>query len=209
MTRLRHNIWNLGTPQNPWHPITLTYALGVRAMQQLPVADPRSWAYQSAIHGTYLTGRPSGAPWNQCQHATWFFVPWHRMYLFQFENILRSLLPAADQDSWALPFWDYSSGSPGNALPTAFRVGTLPDHTPNPLFVPERRKSVNDGVALPDVVTSTERALADDQFTSRPRARPSGSAARGPGSRTRDRPSASWRRSRMGPCTSRWAVTRA
>ncbi len=166
MTRLRHNIWNLGTPQNPWHPITLAYALGVRAMQQLPVADPRSWAYQSAIHGTYLTGRPSGAPWNQCQHATWFFVPWHRMYLFQFENILRSLLPAADQDSWALPFWDYSSGSPGNALPTAFRVGTLPDHTPNPLFVPERRKSVNDGVALPDVVTSTERALADDQFTS-------------------------------------------
>ena len=72
-------------------------------MQQLPVADPRSWAYQSAIHGTYLTGKPSGAPWNQCQHATWFFVPWHRMYLFQFESILRSLLPAADRDSWALP----------------------------------------------------------------------------------------------------------
>ena len=97
MTRLRHNIWNLGTPQDPWHPITLGYALGVRAMQQLPVTDPRSWDYQSAIHGTYLTSKPSGAPWNQCQHATWFFVPWHRMYLFQFENILRSLLPAADR----------------------------------------------------------------------------------------------------------------
>lgn len=166
MTWVRHNIWNLGTPQNPWHPTTLGYALGVRAMQQLPVADPRSWAYQSAIHGTYLTSKPSGARWNQCQHATWYFLPWHRMYLFQFENILRSLLPAADRDSWALPFWDYSSGSPGNALPPAFRIGTLPDHTPNPLFVPERRKSVNDGVALPDAVTSTERALADPQFTS-------------------------------------------
>ncbi|HEY5114895.1 MAG TPA: tyrosinase family protein, partial [Nakamurella sp.] len=117
-------------------------------------------------HGTYLTNTPSGAPWNQCQHATWYFVPWHRMYLFQFENILRSLLPTADQNSWALPFWDYSSGSPGNALPPAFRVGTLPDHTPNPLFVPERRKSVNDGVALPDAVTSTEQALADQQFPS-------------------------------------------
>jgi len=166
MTRLRRNIWNLGTPQDPWHPITLGYAIGVRAMQQLPVADPRSWAYQSAIHGTYLTSRPSGAPWNQCQHATWFFLPWHRMYLFQFENILRSLLPAADQDAWALPFWDYSSGSPGNALPPAFRAGTLPDNTPNPLFVPERRQSVNNGVALPAVVTSTQQALAVQQFTS-------------------------------------------
>ena len=166
MTRLRLNIWNLGTPQDPWHPITLGYALGVRAMQQLPVADPRSWTYQSAIHGTYLTSKPSGAPWNQCQHATWYFLPWHRMFLFQFESILRSLLPADDQGSWALPFWDYSSGSPGNALPPAFRVDTLPDGTPNPLFVPERRKSVNDGVALPDVVTDTQQALADRQFTS-------------------------------------------
>src|SRR5664279_4412540 len=51
MTRVRHNIWNLGTPQDPWHPITLGYALGVRAMQALPVTDPRSWTYQAAIHG--------------------------------------------------------------------------------------------------------------------------------------------------------------
>jgi len=166
MTQVRHNIWNLGTPQDPWHPITLGYALGVRAMQALPVTDPRSWTYQAAIHGTYLTSRPSGAPWNQCQHATWFFVPWHRMYLFQFENILRSLLPAADQDSWALPFWDYSSGSPGNALPTAFRLAALPDGTPNPLFVAQRRTSVNNGVALPGAVTSTAQALANQQFTS-------------------------------------------
>ncbi len=166
MTRVRHNIWNLGTPQDPWHPITLGYALGVRGMQDLPVTDPRSWDYQSAIHGTYLTEKPSGAPWNQCQHATWFFVPWHRMYLFQFENILRSLLPEDRRDDWALPFWDYSSGSPGNALPPAFRVRTLPDGTPNPLFVAERRGSVNDGAPLPDVITSTEKALAEAIFTS-------------------------------------------
>ena len=57
------------------------------------------------------------------------------MYLLQFERILRSLLPALlpgdggglNPDDWALPFWDYSSGSPGNALPPAFRTATLPD----------------------------------------------------------------------------------
>jgi len=165
MTRVRHNIWSLGTPQDPWHPITLGYALGVRRMQELPVTDPRSWDYQSAIHGTYATEKPSGASWNQCQHATWFFVPWHRMYLFQFESILRSLLPADSPDDWALPFWDYSSGPPGNALPPAFRTPTLPDGTPNPLFVAARRRSVNDGAALPDVITSIEKALTETIFT--------------------------------------------
>ena len=54
MTSVRRNIWHLGTPQDPWHPITLNYALGVRAMQALPITDARSWDYQSAIHGTHL-----------------------------------------------------------------------------------------------------------------------------------------------------------
>ena len=125
MTTVRRNIWNLATPQDPWHPITLNYALGVRAMQALPISDSRSWQYQSAIHGTHLAGTPAGAPWNQCQHATWFFLPWHRMYLFHFENILRSLLPAADRDTFALPFWDYSSGAPGR--------GRHPDRGPGRL----------------------------------------------------------------------------
>ncbi len=168
MTSVRRNIWNLGTPQDPWHPITVNYALGVRAMQALPISDPRSWQYQSAIHGTHLAGTPAGAPWNQCQHATWFFLPWHRMYLFHFENILRSLLPAADRDAFALPFWDYSSGAPGNALPVAFRVRTLPDGTPNPLFVTARRASVNAGTPLPDAVTSTATALTETDFVAAP-----------------------------------------
>ena len=168
MTSVRRNIWHLGTAQDPWHPITLSYALGVRAMQQLPITDSRSWAYQAAIHGTHQPDKPAGAPWNECQHATWYFLPWHRMYLFHFENILRSLLPTQRRADFALPFWDYSSGAPGNALPVAFRVPTMPDGSPNPLFVPQRRAAVNAGAALPDVVTSTASALAKTSFTAAP-----------------------------------------
>lgn len=164
MTSVRRNIWNLGTPQDPWHPVTLAYALGVRAMQQLPITDSRSWAYQAAIHGTRLTNTPAGAPWNECQHATWYFLPWHRMYLFHLESIMRSLLPLQRRTGFALPFWDYSSGAPGNALPVAFRVSQLPDGTPNPLFVTQRRAAVNAGAALPEVVTSTSAALAKTAF---------------------------------------------
>lgn len=168
MTSVRRNIWNLGTQQDPWHPVTLSYALGVRAMQQLPIADSRSWAYQAAIHGTHAASTPSGAPWNECQHATWYFLPWHRMYLLHFENILRSLLPPARREQFALPFWDYSSGAPGHALPFAFRAATLPDGTPNPLFVAQRRATVNAGTPLPEVVTSISAALAEHAFTAAP-----------------------------------------
>ena len=134
-------------------------------MQQLPASDPRSWDYQPAIHRAYLTKRPSGAPWGTGQNATWFFLPWHRMYLFAFENIVRSLLPEAEAADWALPFWDYSSGAPANALPPAFRVPTLPDAMRNPLFVPARRASVNSGAALPSTVTDVATALAETHFT--------------------------------------------
>jgi hypothetical protein len=164
MTSVRRNIWSLGTNADPWHPVALAYAHGVRAMQALPISDPRSWDYQGAIHGTY-TPPPRGALWNQCQHATWYFLPWHRMYLYRFEAIMRSLLPPAEQADFALPYWDYSSGAPSNALPVVFRLPTLPDGTPNPLSVAQRAPSVNAGAALPSQITSTAQALAEPLYT--------------------------------------------
>ena len=49
------------------------------------------------------------------EHFTWFFLPWHRMYLEWFERIIRSAIAGlADIDdetkrTWALPYWNYSS----------------------------------------------------------------------------------------------------
>jgi tyrosinase len=165
---LRRNIWTLGTTAAPWHPATLAYALAVREMQARPAHDPTSWTYQAAIHGTLATAAASPrTPSNQCQHATWYFLPWHRMYLHRFEQIVREIaaaLPTPVAD-WTVPYWDYSSGAPGNALPPAFRAANLPDGSANPLFVRERRPSVNAGHPLPAAVTDTSAAMAERVFS--------------------------------------------
>src|SRR5438552_1306267 len=62
-------------------------AKGVKAMKKKPSTDPTSWAYQAAIHGSDTT--PAGTLWNSCQHGSYFFLSWHRMYLYYFERILR------------------------------------------------------------------------------------------------------------------------
>jgi tyrosinase len=81
--------------------------------------------------------------WDQCQHGTWFFPPWHRGYLVAIENILRSII--VDQlkgpAEWALPYWNYFNQSAANNeafIPPAFTLQQLPDGTANPLYVPER-----------------------------------------------------------------------
>jgi hypothetical protein len=166
MTFVRTDVWSLGNEQDPWHPTLLAYAKAVRAMQSLPIGNPRSWRYQAAIHGVAGVAPPAGAPWNACQHASWYFLPWHRMYLYRFEQIVRSFLTAAtDPTDWALPYWNYSSGAPGNALPPAFRERLLPSGADNPLFVPARRDGVNKGDALPASVVDTSVALAEPVFT--------------------------------------------
>jgi hypothetical protein len=169
MTFIRRDIWTLGTAAKPWDPITLGYARAVRAMQQLPAKNPRSWAYQAAIHGLAGTVPPPGAPWNQCQHSTWFFLPWHRAYLFQFERIVRSFVVAAGGPAdWALPYWNYDvAGS--DSLPRVFRTPTLPDGSSNPLFVALRRGgtaagSINAGVKIPGNVTSSSAAMSATDF---------------------------------------------
>ncbi|MFM2077895.1 MAG: hypothetical protein RJA49_1785 [Actinomycetota bacterium] len=170
MTFIRRDVWSLGTAAKPWDPITLGYAHAVRAMQQLPLSDPRSWSYQAAIHGLFGTPPPPGAPWNQCQHSTWFFLPWHRSYLYQFERIVRSFAVAAGGPAdWALPYWNYDAAGK-NALPRVFRATTLPDGTPNPLFVPQRSGgtgpgSINGGATIPGSVTSSFAAMAATKFT--------------------------------------------
>ncbi|MGH7262080.1 MAG: tyrosinase family protein [Nitrospiraceae bacterium] len=39
--------------------------------------------------------------WNTCQHGSYFFLSWHRMYLYYFERILRE---ASRDPNFALPY---------------------------------------------------------------------------------------------------------
>ena len=109
-----------------------TYAVGVQRMKDLPSDDPLSWYYQSRIHGNpQATERTNDEPldFSQCQHGTWWFLPWHRMYLLQLERIIAHL---TESPGFALPYWDYSS--PAEAVvPPAFQD---PD---SPLFNGTRR----------------------------------------------------------------------
>lgn len=97
-------------------PVLVAYGKAIKAMKLLPTANPLSWAYQGAIHGTTLPG-PHIA-WNTCEHGTHFFWSWHRMYLYWFERIIRKM---SGDSSWALPFWDYHSPSQRH-LPVPFRA---------------------------------------------------------------------------------------
>ncbi len=164
---------------SPWSDVIVWYTVGVNAMMQRPITDPASWWYFAAIHGEDIAGTDQGMPgwrniiapptivwgsfkpsspnpvmWDQCQHGTWYFPPWHRGYLMALEAQLQADITAnGGPANWALPYWNYWN-SQGN-LPTEFTQTTLPATTasgaafpaslggkPNPLYVAMRYGSV-------------------------------------------------------------------
>ena len=124
------------------------YATAITAMKAIDTAagpgnptDPRSWRFQAAIHGfpgvTASLRHPKH--WGSCRHNSWFFLPWHRVYLFYFESMIQFHL---DDPTWALPYWDYTKidDEPARILPKPFRSPT----TGNELFTSQRDSRVND-----------------------------------------------------------------
>jgi Common central domain of tyrosinase len=124
---VRRDIWAVerDADDSPWDPYTLAYARAVGVMRRRAPDDPTSWSYQAAMHGTYR--QPADPLWNGCQHGSWFFLPWHRIYIWYFEQIVRSVvIENAGPDDWALPYWNYTDGPPGSAaLPPGFRAQAL------------------------------------------------------------------------------------
>jgi tyrosinase len=117
-----HKIRNRPTRRNIAHlppndPIVQTYRDAVTAMKALPAADPRSWEKQANIH------------FDHCPHGNWYFLPWHRAYLYYFERICRKL---TGNHSFALPYWNWSTSpsipgvfwGAGNPLFDANRAAT-------------------------------------------------------------------------------------
>jgi Common central domain of tyrosinase/Polyphenol oxidase middle domain len=122
------------------HPILVSYGKAIRRMKRLPTTDPRSWTYQAAIHAIFATPReyPSSYPWNTCQHGNYFFWPWHRMYLYYFERIVRKM---SGNPKWALPYWNYTLATE-RRLPAPFRDPS------SELYVWNRFPDVNSGVSF-------------------------------------------------------------
>jgi hypothetical protein len=116
-------------------PILLSYRKAIAAMKALPTANPLSWDYQAAIHGTTLSG--SHVAWNTCEHGSHFFWSWHRMYLYWFERIIRKM---SGDSCWALPYWNYQLATE-RTLPVPFRDST------SELFISNRGPGWNAGTS--------------------------------------------------------------
>ena len=93
------------------HPTLAAYRTAVREMKNLPESDPRNWRRQAQIHQ------------NNCPHRNWFFLPWHRKYILDFERICRDL--SGDQN-FALPYWNWTRT---RSIPAPFWQRTLLDTT--------------------------------------------------------------------------------
>jgi Common central domain of tyrosinase/Polyphenol oxidase middle domain len=166
----RQEIWGL-EENDPFDETTLAYAQAVAVMQARDADDPTSWRFQAGLHGSLLDPPPGTVGWADCQHGSWYFLPWHRMYLYFFEKIVRkAVVDAGGPEDWALPYWNYDRAAPANTLPAAFRQARLPDGSANPLFLrpPRRAAAVMNGAQFPPEFTSPTAALATTVFASGP-----------------------------------------
>lgn len=70
-----------------------------------------SMVYQALVHRHY------------CPHRNWWFLPWHRAYLFYFERLLQEAV--RDLNPTKLPTIPYWNWTDDRAIPTMF-LGTFP-----------------------------------------------------------------------------------
>jgi len=186
-TYSRANAWNnSGSFANA---DLLWYAKGVGVMQSRQLNDPSSWWFFAAIHGEYVTpeslrsrnafpwSKIPGTPrvpttplpakstydlfWNQCQHGSWYFLPWHRGYLLALEAQIRSeVVKLGGPETWALPYWNYFGPDPEYNIPPAFTLPTLPDGSVNPLL-PTARYGPDDSANPTDIWVATAAGIAN------------------------------------------------
>jgi hypothetical protein len=85
---VRKNIAEL----DPDHPDLLTYRYAYEVMRNLPNDHGHNWQQQADIHKCH------------CQHGSWYFLPWHRAYLYYLEEAVREV---SKNNNFALPYWDW------------------------------------------------------------------------------------------------------
>ena len=67
--------------------------------------DPRSWYNQGLVHCWYCSGALDSLNGMEI-HGGWWFLGWHRAYLYFHERILGDLI---GDPTFALPYWDWDS----------------------------------------------------------------------------------------------------
>jgi tyrosinase len=87
------------------------YRRAVQLLKGLNATDPRNWTRLAEVHQTY------------CPHRNWWFLPWHRAYLWYFEQTCRDVLQNPD---FCLPYWDWTRAQ---RIPAPFWEGSLHNAT--------------------------------------------------------------------------------
>ena len=97
------------------------------------------------------------ASWDNCTHATnqagqnsvVHFLPWHRLFVYHFEKIVREL---SDDPNFTLPYWGYISLSdtelPDQTLLTMPAEFRIPADSSNSLYESARDRSITKGAPL-------------------------------------------------------------
>lgn len=126
----RKSIWDLSSSEVTR--LNAAYA----ALRALPASDPRGWLPTAHVHCFYCSGS-SGNPSQIEIHGGWYFMPWHRAYLYFHERILASLV---GDDTFYLPYWDWDNPAhsvfpptymaAGSSLVDTFRFSTSPLASP-------------------------------------------------------------------------------
>ncbi|CBS88068.1 Putative polyphenol oxidase (tyrosinase) [Azospirillum lipoferum 4B] len=108
---------------NPPQPQSWTFQAYIHSLPYDP-QDPNSDGYVNGsasfkakidqIYGKNPTGAAASwkkaalACWSTCPHGSPYFLPWHRWYMYYFEQIIRSV---SKQPDFALPYWDYGAST--------------------------------------------------------------------------------------------------
>jgi tyrosinase len=106
-----------------------------------------------------------GTFWRQCQHGSWFFLPWHRMYLHHFEKIVMDQVAAlGGPKDWALPYWDWTASDGDQRIPTQCRPPNFPDGTKNFLSIPQRNSLPGVPPRPPQIANNGDRLGGADSM---------------------------------------------
>lgn len=116
------------------------YEKAYELLRALPDSDGRSWLNQANLHCLYCDDGfyYVNVTYPLEIHNGWFFLPWHRLFLYFHERILAKLI---GDDTFALPFWNWDNQTPSppyaNVVPPMFSKNTssLYDSNRNPCAV--------------------------------------------------------------------------
>jgi tyrosinase len=139
------------------------YSKAVAKMKATKAADPDSWTFQWYTHavrsdktkageimaiygaGSSPTKMLAQSMWDTCQPHTPpgssdDFLPWHRMYVYYFEEIIRDV---SGDKSFTLPYWNYSVTNPTihGVIPPEFTKKNDPLY--KSLYIENRNAGVN------------------------------------------------------------------